>query len=72
MALVRIELTANSQEHIAHHFTRPRFRLERLPAVAASGRNVGLLHVYIVELKVAINCNHARPHESAELRDPSR
>jgi len=55
---MRIELTADSQEHLVHPLTDPRLRLERLPAIATPGADLGLLHIDIVKVKVAINSNH--------------
>ena len=55
LALVRIEFPADPQEYIVYPLTRPWFGFERPPAVAALGRDLRLLHVYIVEVKVAIN-----------------
>jgi hypothetical protein len=69
---MRIEFPADPQQYIFYPLTRPRLRLERLPAVAALGGDVGLLHIYIVKVKVAINCNHWRPHGNARLRDPAQ
>jgi len=68
---MRIEFPADPQQYVVYPLTRPRLCLERLPAVAALGGDVGLLNIYIVEVKVAINCNHRRPHESARLPDPA-
>ena len=58
---MRIEFPADPQQYIVYPVTWPRLRLERLPAVAALGGDVGLLHVDIVEVKVPINSNHGVP-----------
>ena len=69
---MRIEFPADPQQYVVYPLTRPRLCLERLPAVAALGGDVGLLNIYIVEVKVAINCNHWRPLGNYRLRDPTQ
>jgi hypothetical protein len=55
VALVRIKLGTDPQEHIVHSLTRFWFCGESLPTAAALGLDVRLFHVDVVEVKVAID-----------------
>lgn len=53
-----IKLRTNPQEHIVNSFAGFWLHVECLPALAAPGRDVRLLHVDIVEMQVALRCVH--------------
>jgi hypothetical protein len=55
VALVRIKLGTDPQEHIVSSLTRFWFCGESLPTAAALGLDVRLFHVDVVEVKVAID-----------------
>ncbi len=64
VALMSIELITNPQKYVVHSLAWFRFCSERLLAMAASGHNVRLLHVDVIEAKIPIRCNHyLRPQQ---------